>query len=169
MAVRVSGNFGRLEDLIERFKRLATEQEKRALLANLAEEANTQIALGFRESRDPNGAPWAPLKLRTGQPLRDTGRLAASLRAKPLPSAIAVDVTGRPAKYFRVHQFGAVIVPLRGKVLRWRVRGSRKYFVAKRVRIPQRRMLPGDELGPIWRRAFEDVVSHFLNEGFRAR
>src|SRR5207249_12102559 len=79
----------------------------------------TQTQLGFRESRDPYGVPWAPLKLRIGgKPLLHRGRLRSSITKS--------DVTasgfrlGSNLIYARVHQYGATIRPKRAKALRSR-------------------------------------------------
>lgn len=77
----VRGSFGRLGQLQGGLKRLASPAFRRDLNRQYATELMTQTQLCFQGSRDPYGAPWAPLKHRAGMPLLDTRRLANSLSA----------------------------------------------------------------------------------------
>lgn len=45
------------------------------VLNAIGRTVKTNVQLGFVAGRDPYGRPWAPLKVRRGQPLRDTNRL----------------------------------------------------------------------------------------------
>lgn len=47
-------------------------------MADGASSVVDHIKLGFRDSRDPWGRPWKPLKVRKGKPLIDTGKLRSS-------------------------------------------------------------------------------------------
>jgi phage gpG-like protein len=120
----------------------------------LAAEALTQVALGFREGRAPDGEAWAPLKVRRGRPLRDTGRLLNSFSYEILPTGFRI---GTKTFYARVHQYGRVIVPRKAKLLRFPIgRGARKrYAFARKVNVPARPMVPSEgRLTPLWARAF---------------
>src|SRR5438445_7278352 len=99
------GDYAQLALLAKQFRRLASDAGRRSLANAPAEEAVTLAQLGFRESRDPYGKPWAPLKLRVGgKPLLDRGRLRSSITKS--------DVTasgfrlGSNLIYARVHQYG---------------------------------------------------------------
>jgi hypothetical protein len=55
MAVRISGDFGKLEELIAKVRTIASPTFREATLTNLAEAARTEIVLGFAGGRDPLG------------------------------------------------------------------------------------------------------------------
>lgn len=113
----------------------------------LAAESLTQVQLGFRASRAPSGDPWASLALRSGKPLMDTGRLRNSYTYTLLADGFRL---GTGVAYAPTHQHGATILPVRARLLRFKVRGGKTYF-AKKTTIPARPMVPtGSDLGPIW-------------------
>lgn len=72
----------------------------------------------FVRSQTPYGVPWKPLKHPRpsggGTPLRDTGLLLASVSAEITEEGIALKASHPGAN---VHQFGAVIRPVRAKAL----------------------------------------------------
>ena len=97
-----------------------------------------RIRLCFKLGIDPWGNPWQALKLRKGQPLRDTGRLNRSI----VSSVDATGVTvGTNVKYAPVHQFGATIVPKNKPRLVFKGPGGKLIF-AKKVTIPARPFRP---------------------------
>lgn len=108
---------------------LASDAFKGKLTRALMQEAIEQIDAGFASSRDPYGQRWQPLKVRRGQPLRDTGRLQRSFSGSSDPNGFKV---GTDVVYANVHQFGY-----------------------RPKRIPARPMLPDGTLGVIWTRALE--------------
>lgn len=115
-----------------------------------------KIRLCFRLGIDPWGSPWLALKLRKGQPLRDTRRLMSSVVANPDSSGVSI---GTNLLYAPVHQFGATIVPKKAKRLVFPGPNGQLIF-AKKVVIPARPFMPikGDgtvDLPPKWR---ADVV-----------
>lgn len=101
----------------------------------------TRIQLTFRRSTAPNGTRWAPLKLRQGQPLVDSGRLRASITSKVQDREVVV---GTNVQYARVHQFGATIRPKRAKLLRF-PNGAGGFAFARQVTVPARPFMP---IGP---------------------
>lgn len=112
-----------------------------------------RIRLGFRAGRSPYGQAWAPLKLRAGQPLRDTGALQRSITMSATGNEVVIGTNRVGA---RVHQFGATIVPVRAKVLAFPGPGG--MIFAKRVVVPARPFMPinpaGDmALPPSWAEA----------------
>lgn len=97
-----------------------------------------RIRLCFKLGVDPWGKPWAPLKFRKGQPLRDTGRLNRSIVSRIDGSGVTV---GTNVQYAPVHQFGATIAP---KNKPWLVfpGPSGKLVFAKKVVVPARPFMP---------------------------
>ena len=123
-----------LDELRVFFERLPAV--KKRLLNAAAAEALTQVKLGFRGSKAPNGAPWKPLKVRDGRPLRDTGRLGNSFTVKISGQLVTL---GTNVVYARFHQFGT-------------------------PRIPARPMLPLSGLTPSWNKAITRAVDRaFVN------
>lgn len=154
----LTGDFEKLASLIA-----ATEKLGRSAMStmgmSLAEEAHTQAMLGFAESRAPDGAAWAPLKVRDGQPLRDTRRMNNSITQSGSAKGISL---GIGAMYAAVHQHGATITPKTAKMLRFRTAGG--YAYAKRVTIPARPMLPESGSVPaIWAQAFHEAADETLD------
>jgi phage gpG-like protein len=149
---------------------------KRKMLAAAAQAALTQIQLGFRTSTAPDGSPWAPLKVRSGMPLRDTGRLANSFSARATESGIEVG-TNVEDKIVVTHQEGRTIVPVTAKRLRFKVpgaigargrRGPSSFAFAKKVTIPARPMVPSDgELPPKWRDACDAAADQAVRNYFK--
>ena len=128
-----------LGQLRDRMARLSSPDLRLRMAKNLAEEARTQVANGFRAERDPYGTPWKRLAYREGQILRDTGRLAASVATAAHAKGFRIDMT---AVYAGTHQYGT-------------------------KRVPQRQMIPMEStggLGPIWRPAFEETARDLLTK-----
>ena len=142
-----------------------------------------RIAVGFAESRAPDGAAWKPLKYRKGQPLLDTGRLRNSFATRIGDKSVVV---GTNVVYARVHNEGGTIdraphstrVRLRkqkgGALLRQpghpnlavfatdshtRVRTTWHAVAGYQIRIPARPFLPVRELPRAWE---DDVYRAFV-------
>ncbi len=137
----------------------------------LAEETIELIREGFQNSRDPYGDAWAPLVLRDGRPLEDTGGLkAAWFRQSVTARGFVVANAKRYASY---HQDGTGlygprhqrIVPIKAKVLRLGKTG----MVASSVRgTPARKMVPErGRLPEAWKRRFVETAQEVLTEIFR--
>jgi phage virion morphogenesis protein len=110
-----------------------------------------RIRLGFKMGTSPYGNAWAKLKIRRGEPLRDTGRLQRSITARADASGVVI---GTNLKQAPVHQFGATINAKPGRRLVFPGPGGRLIF-AKRVTIPARPFMPlvsrnKVELPPDW-------------------
>lgn len=97
-----------------------------------------RIRLCFKLGIDPWGSPWAALKIRKGQPLRDTGRLQRSIVSNPDKTGVTI---GTNAKQARIQQFGGTIVAKPGKRLVFPGPGGAMIF-AKKVTIPGRPFMP---------------------------
>lgn len=156
----IRGDFSKLATLQRKLKSLATNDTRVRLANVLGAEAIAQVQLGFRESRDPYGAPWAPLQLREGKPLLDTGRLRSSFSYKASVRGFEVGTNFIGAS---VHQHGATIVPVRSRILRYRAGRKGPWIFSKRSVIPARQMVPERRLGPIWSRAFHETTTRFLS------
>lgn len=134
-------------------------------MAVIGRKVKTKIDLGFRASVTPWGAPWAPLKIRSGQPLRDTGRLQRSItyRTGKQGDEAYVDV-GTNVAFAQVHQYGATIEPKTAKLLSFMTPLGRAF--AKKVVIPSRPFMPikGDALAlpPAWAADIVDAVRNHL-------
>lgn len=131
----------------------------RPALTVVAGSLKTNIQLGFKTGHAPDGSPWRSLRMRSGQPLKDTGRLAASIvyRTDATSAEIGTNVC-----YGIVHQFGATVeagqpphqticgqMTKGSPFLRWTDEGGKSHF-AKRVHIPPRPFLPTEGLPPAW-------------------
>lgn len=126
MSVRITGDLAKIEEWRRRFGAAAVAKVKRTILENVAEEALALIAEGFSKEQAPSGAPWAPLKVRVGKILQDTGRLRNSFHRKTIGND---RVTIGPAvKYSVFHQSGTVrmvarpMVPEGGLPAKWQAR-----------------------------------------------
>ncbi len=97
-----------------------------------------RIRLCFKLGVTPWGNPWAPLKIRKGQPLRDTGRLNRSITSRVDSTGVTV---GTNVAYAPVHQYGATIVPKTKPSLVFPGPGGKPIF-AKKVVIPARPFMP---------------------------
>lgn len=97
-----------------------------------------RVNLCFKLGIDPWGSPWAALKIRKGQPLRDTGLLQRSIVARPDATGVTVGTNKVQAP---VHQFGATITPNKAKRLVFPGPSGALIF-AKKVTIPARPFLP---------------------------
>jgi phage gpG-like protein len=160
----VRGDFTGLEDLRRRISAFGEGPTRDAIAKNCAAEALHQVQESFVESRDPYGKPWAPLKSRTGSPLRDTGRFMNSFTAKWSPDSFSVSTNFVGAA---VHQYGATITPKNAKMLAFKVRGAptksrprgrASSVFAKSVTIPARQIVPEGDVGPRWHDAIEDAA-----------
>jgi phage gpG-like protein len=152
---KMRGPTGRLAKLVDHLS--TTEELFLRLRQEGAIEARKQVRQGFARGVDPYGNPWAPLKLRAGGPLRDTGRLSEfTVR---LTSTGFVLTAG--ADYAAPHQYGAVILPKNGKWLTFQS-GGRWYRLKKAV-IPKRQMVPEGSWGE-WENAFAERFETIVSE-----
>lgn len=118
------------------------------LMARLGAALVASVKFGFLSSRSPYGVSWAALKLRQGQPLRDTGALMNSITYVPSSQSVIIGPGfGPSSKGAAVQQFGATIRPVKARMLAFKPRGSSRWIFAKRVTIPPRPYLPTQEGG----------------------
>lgn len=129
--------------------------EKARALGALGGSILNRIRLGFRLGQSPWGVPWRPLNpaFRTGQPLRDTGRLQRSFTSSVQGDSVMV---GTNVRYAAAHQFGVTIFPRNAKFLAAPM-GSGRIAFLKQVTIPSRPFMPivgGQvQLPPAWARS----------------
>lgn len=135
----VSGDFGKLRELAAKLERLAGPGAVRDLASVLAEEARELADEGFAGSHDPAGTPWAPLKVRAGQPLRDTGRLQRSFTKSVSSGGFTIRYS---AAYGGYHQSGT-------------------------SRMVARPMLPGDSMPARWATSFHEAAEEYLDSLMR--
>lgn len=135
---------------------------KAEVLDAIAFTVESLVREGFDASEDPYGRPWAPLKLRQGKPLRDTGaHLLGSLSHVVAGDSARV---GFGFQYAHVHQRGATIVPVRAKRLRFQPRGFKHPIFARKVTIPARPMLPENGWPAYWLETVREAVVAALQE-----
>ena len=171
MQLKFSGDFSdlnRFRQQLEQAPEILTVVSK-----NLAEEAIELVREGIAEGHDPYGKKYAPLVLRDGNPLEDTGRLKVWHRVTATRQQFAIASTVDYAKY---HQEGTGIYgpkkrrikPLKARALRIPVRGGSPLFRRSVEGTPQRMMVPrpGD-LPSSWRSRFIDTAHEVLTEHFK--
>lgn len=152
----------------------------------IGQALKSRVLLTFRSGADPYGTPWKPLKVRQGQPLRDTGRLMRSTTFRALQEALYI---GAATEYAATHQFGVsgpVRIPAhqvqvkahtKTQAQAWgqpipprkvKVRAHTKNMPARVIqqRIPARPFLPTDGLPPAWATDVLDLLQrHILGAG----
>jgi len=128
----------------------ASTNNMQPVFATVGSVIRNRIRLCFKLGIDPWGSPWAALKIRKGQPLRDTGRLQSSITSKPDATGVTIgtNLRHKGVAYPAVHQFGATIQPKNGKRLVFPGPGGNLIF-AKKVVIPARPFLPLKHAGTV--------------------
>jgi phage gpG-like protein len=170
--IKFTGDFKKLKEWGRRFDNVS--KEGMDIVANqLAEETLDLVKEGFEKSRDPTGKPWAPLAIRNGKPLEDTGGLKASW---------SVDRKGKRGfsiishkAYAIFHQEGTGIHGPRKKPIKPKKKGGVLAFkgpsgtiFAKSVKgAPKRRMLPREHLPPLWQKRLKETAIETLEELYR--
>lgn len=133
------------------------------VLAAIGRQVKTNVQLGFVAGRDPYGRPWAALRVRQGQPLRDTGRLMGSIDYRVAGDAVEI---GTNVRYAPTHQFGATIRAKRPRGLIFPVPGG---WVRKRqVTVPARPFFPSDVLPDPWREDILSIIHDYLRDAWGA-
>lgn len=136
----LTGDFDALKALREDLARVGADGVALAV-KGMAAEAVDLVADGFRSSTAPSGAAWRPLaRARSrnrrrgdrGKPLVDTGRLRASVTARPVVTRDSFTI-GTNVIYAATHQYG---------------RGP----------IPARPFLPSPDPPPAWARRLEEAA-----------
>lgn len=105
---RVTVNSNELRYAIDRVSRLADDASD--AYESIGNKFINRVKRQFRGSVDPYGKPWAPLKRRAGQPLRDTGRLMRSFTYLVANNQMYF---GTNVVYGKYHQEGTRYTPAR--------------------------------------------------------
>ncbi|QGM80668.1 phage virion morphogenesis protein [Otariodibacter oris] len=123
------------------------------LMRDIAGTMQTAVVNNFEAGGRP---AWLGVKHRKGTPLNDTGNLKNSIQ-QSYDDDSAVVGTNEP--YARIHQFGGVIKPKKGKYLVFRI--GDKWVMTDKVVIPARPflMLTSQDEEDI----YDDVQSYFQN------
>lgn len=150
---QVMAAFGRLQQFA---------RDPREGLEAIGRVIKSKVQLGFHTGTDPYGRPWAPLKSRAGQPLRDKGHLMSSYDYNV--SGNSVDI-GTNNPHAPVHHHGAVIRPKSSDPdarLRFMVNGVPVF--AREVTIPARQQLPLDGLPQDWSDDVSEAISRVITD-----
>jgi phage gpG-like protein len=115
------------------------------------------IQRGFRESHDPYGKAWEPLKARQGQPLVNDGHLMNSIDYQVEGNSVEV---GTNKVQGALQNFGGTITAKNGGSLFFMV-GKQRVFV-KSVTIPARPFIPTVSLPDDWRDDVLDILRDAL-------
>ena len=155
-------------------KMLAVTENPTEIFEGIGDALENRTRLHFNDGEDPYGITWPAPVFRSGQPLRDTGRLMNSITHQA--NATGVDV-GTNVCYAATQQHGAVITAKPGDAGANGC-GTRKgapYLVfkagghwirTKRVNVPARPFLPDDRgLPNEWRGDILDVISREFGIG----
>lgn len=121
------------------------EGSKQQLLGIIGSVLVTEINESFVTAQDPWGNIWRPLKVRDGNPLRDTGRLKNSINYQLYQDYVEI---GTNLIYAPLHQFGGTITPKKAKFLRF-FAGGKPVFASK-VYVPARPYLPINQAGQVF-------------------
>jgi phage gpG-like protein len=152
----VTGDFAELAKLQRQLRRLGTEGMRR-VSKQVSLEAQSLVTEGFASGVSPSGSAWAPVR-RGGQPLRDTGRLLASLIPKDTGKGFVLSTN---VAYAAVHQYGATVQAKRVHSLGTPQRG----FFGVKVTIPPRPFLPSEDatLPARWQARFDETAREAID------
>ncbi len=137
----------------------------RPAMQGVVSAIHARIMVGFRQGMSPYGDAWAPVKGRSGQPLRDTGILQRGITPSATDTEGTITAGGAASRYAPVHQFGATITAKNHPYLTFKV-GDR-WVRTKSVKIPARPFLPitpdgATQLPPAWAQDVESrVLAHY--------
>lgn len=104
----ISLNISNIVDIEKLIKETSDSLNDKSITKSNSKSALKLQALSkqtFINKKDPFGRPWAKLKSRTGQPLRDSGRLFNSVSSQGKKDSIRVFVEGNLA-YAGIHNNG---------------------------------------------------------------
>jgi phage gpG-like protein len=99
-----------LTEFIGKLERLSSGGFIGEVRRQVATDGLRLIAAGYRDSVDPYGASWQPLKYRNGKPLVLTGAFRDSWMAYPTPTGVRF-LSG--VDYGAYHQYGTRTIPFR--------------------------------------------------------
>jgi phage virion morphogenesis protein len=159
------------DDLDARFARLAAlAAETTPIMKAIGAGIRDTTQARFDRAQDPEGTPWKGWSPAYAKVTRSSGLLRASAMRGGLMGSITFQANAHSVRvgsnkvYAAVHQFGATIVPRRGRFLIFRL-GARVVF-AKKVTLPARPYLG---FGPAERQVVEDALTSALGQILRGR
>ena len=152
---------------VEKTDRLATSFDQ-IVTRQLAEETVEMIREGFEKEKDPYGKPWAPIRLRDGRILQDSGGLKASWFVKSLGKGTFTVASAKA--YAKFHQEGTGIYGVSGQRIRPKKAralafGGRAF--ASVAGTPKRKMVPDQSLPTGWGRRYRAVANDVFTELMR--
>lgn len=109
----------------------------RALMESIGDALVTGVKTRLLNEVNPKGEKWEPSARalsQGGKTLTDTARLRDSIDYAATPTKVMV---GSNLRYARIHQFGGIVKPRKGKFLKFRGRDGKDVF-ARQVKIPAR-------------------------------
>lgn len=169
----VLGDFPALAELKKRLASIGDAKFRRDVAQALGAVALKLVDDGFRSGRDPYGKAWPPPKFRTGAPMTDTGRTAASFSHRADDRGFTV---GSSARHLATHQAESFVItaknakalriPVRGAPTKSRPRGKLSYLFFKSVRTVQRLVMPDPKYGlPMaWGEAFNNEAAEVMRD-----
>ena len=168
--IKFAGDFQELDRFAGKLAAAGAGGPLRTIGEQLAEEAISLIRDGFQQSADPYGKAWAPLVIRAGRPLQDSGGLKASWHRT---EADAGGFTVESGKQYAIYHQGGTgiygprktrIKPVKARALRIPGVG----FFRSVAGTPKRLMVPeAGRLPPRWRKQFVETALEVLSEIFR--
>lgn len=99
-----------LKSFIGKLDRLQTGSFLDEIRREVAGEGLRLIAKGYRDSVDPYGSRWEPLKSREGKPLVRSGLFRDTWMAYPTPTGVRFSSM---VNYGAFHQYGTRTIPFR--------------------------------------------------------
>jgi len=178
----IAGDWAKLAMMRQRVGDAADGSLYRALLVDLAAQAEAQILTSFATATDPYGAAWRRRKRQgDGHPLLEqTGRLEGSIRVRVMARGLSIT---SPVVYAAAHQYGHTYPPqaytnAHGRDGRFRSHGRNGPYARRGVRmvtigttgpreLPARPWLPDEARGlGRWEQAFDRAAAHKLTAHF---
>lgn len=167
MKIKTKGDFAALKRFETKLRQ--TPEVLAVVNRNMGEAAVDLVKDGIDRGVDPYGKKYAPLKLRDGEPLQDTGRLKNSWHSTSTRRGfrVAPGVT-----YAAFHQTGTGlygpkakrITPKTASALRL---GNTGLFAKSVKGAPQRKMVPdAGRLPPRWNAALNAAALEVLEDHF---
>jgi phage gpG-like protein len=150
ISIKASGNVTGPQRLAQKIGSLP--KAVRVVAKQMGEEARDLVFQGFASGTSPDGAAWAPLAVRGGMPLVDSGRPRSSITLEVSDLGFHL---GTNVFYAGVHQNGATIRVKKAKTL---YSSKLKIAFGKQVTIPARPFLPTADLPGKWATALSEVA-----------
>lgn len=164
----ITGDWGDLDSLIDGLRRIQDDANRSGLAESLAHSLIDGAHQCFADSADPYGRPWAPLVIRDGKPLLDSGQLRNSIHAAEA-SAVKIRIASNAVYSDHVALGTGIYGPTRQPIRPRDAKALRIPGVGLRASVkgsPPRPFFPSDARGlpPMWRSELEEAVIEWLEE-----